>query len=145
MNARSRLLPIVAVALILSGAFAVTGCNLPTAKKLPSKSAELKDGDTFGKIDRLPGGTAVATSVITLLSLGCMNGQVTVTTNLKVIVGKMDCEQQVPQASLEHFYGQSVSIAYTGGRLRIDSVSAGTIDLPVKDATVVDNTAHAAP
>ena len=145
MKARSKLLPFVAIALIFSGAFAAAGCSFNTAKKVPSKNAELKDGDTFGKIDRLPGGTAVATSVITLLSLGCANGQVTVTTNLKVIVGKMDCEQQIPQASLEHFYGQSVSIAYAGGRLRIDSVSAGTIDLPVKDATVVDNTSHAAP
>jgi hypothetical protein len=145
MNARSKLLPFVAITVIFCGAFAVAGCSFNTAKKPATKNAELKDGDTFGKIDRLPGGTAVATSVITLLSLGCTNGQVTVTTNLKVIMGKMDCEQQIPQASLEHFYGQSVSIAYTGGRLRIDSVSAGTIDLPVKDATVVDNTSHAAP
>ena len=144
MNARPRLLSIAAVALILAGSVASADCSLST-KKTTSKSGELKDGDTFGKIDRLPGGTAVATSVITLLNMSCSNGQVIVTTNLKVIVGKMDCEQQIPQASLQHFYGQSVSIAYTGGRLRIDSVSAGTIDLPVKDATVADNASNVAP
>ena len=139
------LLSISVLALIFGVAIAVAGCSFNTAKKPSSTNAELKDGDTFGKIDRLPGGTAVATNVITLLNMSCTNGQVIVTTNLKVIVGKMDCDQQIPQASLQHFYGQSISIAYAKGRLRIDSVSAGTIDLPVKDATVANNASNATP
>ncbi len=145
MNAPTRLLSITTIALILAGVFASAGCSFNTAEKPVSRNTELKDGETLGKIDRLPGGTAVATNVITLLNMACANGQLIVTTNLKVIVGKMDCEQQIPQASLQHFYGQSVSIAYTGGRLRVDSVSAGTIDLPVKDATIADNASNAAP
>lgn len=143
---RPKLLSLAAVALILTGVIAAEGCSFNTAPKPSSKTGQqLKDGDTFGKIDRLPGGTAVATSVITLLNMSCTNGQVIVTTNLKRISGKMDCEQQIPQASLQRFYGQSVSIAYARGRLRIDSVSAGTLDLPVKDATVTDNESNATP
>jgi hypothetical protein len=68
----------------------------------------------------------------------CANGQLVATTNLKTITAKMDCAQEVPQATLEHFYGQAVSISYAGGRLRIESVSAGTVELTVRDAASAD-------
>ena len=92
----------------------------------------------MGKVDRSPGGTAVGSQVITLLNVICSNGHLVVTTNLKNIAATMDCAQQAPQASLDRFYGQAVSIAYANGRLRIENVSAGTLDLAVKDATVTD-------
>ena len=97
----------------------------------------------MGKIERLPGGTAVVSDVITLLNITCSNGVLIVSTNLKGILGKMDCAQQIPQSTLDRFFGQAVSVSYANGRLRIDSASAGTIDLPVKDATVTD--VHATP
>jgi hypothetical protein len=86
----------------------------------------------------LPGGTAVVSQVITLLNVTCSNGRLVVTTNLKSIGATMDCAQQVPQATLDRYYGQAVGISYANGRLRIESVSAGTLDLPAKEATVAD-------
>jgi hypothetical protein len=130
----ARMMVVTAFAAILLGA----GCSFNTASKGPTGEQPLKDGQTLGKIDRLPGGTAVASSVVTLLGLSCVNGKLLVRTNLQSIAGKMDCAQQIPQATLDKFYGQSVSIVYANGRLRIDSVSAGTIDLPVQDATVTE-------
>lgn len=128
-----------ALAVVLVGACLAAACSFNTADK-PNDAAghTLADGETLGKIDRLPGGTAVVTSVITLLDLTCADGQVIVKTNLTSIVGKMDCQQAVPQSTLERFYGQSVSITYAGGRLKIESVSAGSLDLPVEDATSRD-------
>ena len=124
------------VGIVLLTAFAMVGCSFNTAKKKSTSAEPFKDGEMLGKIDRLPGGTAVASSVITLLTVSCLNGDAIVKTNLQLIVGKMDCAQLIPQATLERFYGQAVSIGYAAGRLRIDSISAGTIDLPVKDATI---------
>lgn len=130
-----------ALAAILAGAVAITvsGCSFSTPpKKTPAtRPHPLVEGETIGKIVHLPGGTAVASSVITLLGVTCTNGQVVVTTNNQTIRGKMDCAQIVPQATLERFYGQVVGISYARGRLRIESPSAGTIDLPVTEAASV--------
>lgn len=130
-------------ALILVTALAAAACSFNTASKKPSGARPFAEGETMGKIDRLPGGTAVASDVVTLLNVTCSNGQLIVTTNLKSIAAKMDCAQQVPQATLDRFYGQPVGISYAGGRLRIESVSAGTLDFPANDATVTD--VHATP
>ena len=136
---RKRTLSAVGVGVILFTVFAMVGCSFNTAKQKKSTGVEpFKDGATLGKIDRLPGGTAVASNVITLLAVSCLNGDVIVKTNLQLIVGKMDCAQLIPQATIERFYGQAVTVGYAAGRLRIDSVSAGTIDLPVKDATIAN-------
>ena len=60
----------------------------------------------MGKIERLPGGTAVVSDVITLLNITCSNGVLIVSTNLKGILGKMDCAQQIPQSTLDRFSGR---------------------------------------
>lgn len=133
-----RVLWAVGVGVILVTAFGAAGCQLNTISKKSTGAEPFKDGETLGKIDRLPGGTAVASSVITLLNASCVKGDLIVKTNLQIITGKMDCAQQIPQATLERFYGQAVTVGYASGRLRIDSISAGTIDLPVKDATVTN-------
>ena len=134
---------IVLVAILIAAV--ATACSSNTAKKnlVAGGAQPLAEGETLGKIEHLPGGTAVASNVITLLNMTCTNGQIVVRTNLKSIVGKMDCAQSVPDATLEHFYGQSVSISYANGRLRVESVSAGSLDLPVREATSRD--AHATP
>lgn len=128
----------IAMVMIAAAVVGAAGCSLNTASKKSTGTAPFKDGETLGKIDRLPGGTAVVTSVITLLTVSCINGDLIVKTNLQLITGKMDCAQQIPQATLERFYGQAVTVGYAKGRLRIDSVSAGTLDLPVKDATITN-------
>ncbi len=134
---RSRAPWIAAAALVVAATVAASACS-NTASKKTSDTHPFAQDETLGKIDRLPGGTAVVSSLITLLDVTCANGQLIVKTNLKSIVGKMDCAQQIPQTTLDRFFGQAVSIAYADGRLRIDSVAAGTLDLPVKDATVTD-------
>ncbi len=134
---------VLVVMCVLIGTLSLPACNLNTDEKKPSGAQPFGDGETIGKIERLPGGTAVASEVITLLGLSCTDGQIIVITNLQRIVGKMDCAQQIPQSTLERFYGQSVTVGYAGSRLRIDSVSAGTIDLPVTDATITST--HATP
>lgn len=130
-------------ALIVATALAAAACSFNTASKKPTGTRPFADGETMGKIDRLPGGTAVASNVVTLLNVTSADGQLVVATNLTSIAAKMDCAQQVPQATLDRFYGQPVGIAYAGGRLRIESVSAGTLDFPANEATVTD--VHAAP
>jgi hypothetical protein len=124
--------------LVLATTLAATSCKFSTTSKKATNAQPLADGQTIGKIERLPGGTAVASEVITLLNLSCVGGQLIVRTNLQNIVGKMDCAQQVPQATLDRFYGQSVTVSYAGSRLRIDSVSAGTIELSVTGATITE-------
>lgn len=130
-------------ALILATALAVAACSFNTASNKPGGARPFAEGETMGKIERLPGGTAVASQVITLLNVICSDGHLVVTTNLKSIAAKMDCAQQAPQSTLDRFYGQAVGISYAKGRLRIESVSAGTLDLPAKEATVTD--VHATP
>jgi hypothetical protein len=127
-----------AVMLVLAGVLAASACGSSTGSKKVRNAEPFPEGETLGKIERLPGGTAVVSSALTLVSVACANGQLTVTTNLQSIVGQMDCAQQIPQETLARFYGQSVSISYANARLRIDSVSAGTIDLPVNGATITD-------
>lgn len=128
---------------VLTGVLVSAACSFSTSEKKPSGAQPFADGATIGKIERLPGGTAVASEVITLLGVSCTDGQIIVITNLQRIAGKMDCAQQIPQSTLERFYGQSVTVAYASSRLRIDSVSAGTLDLPVTDATITNT--HATP
>ena len=112
-------------------------CSFSTSEEKPSGAKPFGDGETIGKIERLPGGTAVASEVITLLGVSCTDGQIIVITNLQRIVGKMDCAQQIPAvdagALLRAVRDRRVR---EFGRLRIDSVSAGTLDLPVTDATI---------
>ncbi len=131
------------VLVVLIGVLLAAACSFSTSEKKPSGAQPFGDGETIGKIERLPGGTAVASEVITLLGVSCTDGQIIVITNLQRIVGKMDCAQQIPQSTLERFYGQSVTVGYASSRLRIDSVSAGTLDLPVTDATITST--HATP
>ncbi len=127
-----------AVMLVLAGVLAASACGSGTGSKKARNAEPFPEGETLGKIERLPGGTAVVSNALTLVNVACANGQLTVTTNLQSIVGTMDCAQQIPQETLGRFYGQSVSISYANARLRIDSVSAGTLDLPVKGATITD-------
>ena len=128
----------VGVVVVVAAVITVAGCSFNSTSKKSSGPEPFKDGETLGKIDRLPGGTAVVSSVITLLKVSCVNGDLIVTTNLHLITGKMDCAQQIPQATLEQFYGQAVMVGYAKDRLRIESISAGTIDLPVKNATITN-------
>ena len=123
-------------ALALATMLSADSCQLHTTSKKANDAQPLTDGQTIGKIDRLPGGTAVASEVVTLLNVACVDGELIVRTNLQSISGKMDCAQQIPQAALERFYGQSVTVSYANSRLRIDSVSAGTIELSVTGATI---------
>lgn len=134
---------VIRVGLILGIALAVAGCSFNTAKKKSTDAAPFKEGETLGKIERLPGGTAIASNVITLLNVSCVKGDLIVRTNMQIITGKMDCAQEIPQAALERFYGQAVTVGFASNRLRIDSISAGTIDLPVTSAMVTN--LHASP
>jgi hypothetical protein len=127
-----------AVMLVLAGVLVASACGSGTASNKGRQAEPFPEGETLGKIERLPGGTAVVSSALTLVTVACTNGHLTVTTNLQSIVGTMDCAQQIPHETLGRFYGQSVSISYANARLRIDSVSAGTIDLPVNGATITD-------
>jgi hypothetical protein len=117
-----------------------TACSFNTATNKPAGGGAhpLAEGETIGTSEHSTGGTAVASSVITLLTMTCTNGQLVVRTNLRTITGNMDCAQEVPQATLERFYGQAVGISYAGGRLRIESASVGRIDLAVRDAASAD-------
>ena len=129
--------------MIIAALGAAAASSIGTGSKQGSAARPLTEGETMGKIERLPGGTAVVSQVITLLNMTCSNGQLIVTTNLKSIAARLDCAQQDPQSTLDRFYGQAVGISYAKGRLRIESVSAGTLDLPAKEATVTD--VHATP
>jgi hypothetical protein len=137
--------PAMVAAIVIFAAAMAMACSFNTAKKAPADGGAhpLAEGETIGTSEHVTGGTTVASSVITLLTMTCTNGRLVVDTNLKTITGKMDCAQEVPQATLEHFYGQAVGISYAGGRLRIESASAGTIDLAVRDAASAD--IHATP
>ncbi len=135
---RIPLMRLLVVGVVLLATLAIVGCSFSTAKKKSTGTEPFKDGETLGKIERLPGGTAVASSVITLLNVSCVKGDLIVRTNLQTITGKMDCAQEIPQATLERFYGQAVTVGFASNRLRIDSISAGTIDLPVTSAMVTN-------
>ncbi len=125
-------------ALVVAAALAAA-CTLNTEDKVIDSGARpLADGETIGAVEPPPGGTAVASSVITLGNVTCINGTLVVRTNLKSIIGKMDCEQAAPQAALDRLYGQSVSISYAGGRLRLASVSAASLEFSVQEPTIRD-------
>lgn len=130
----SRCLPLLALGVF--AVFALAACG-GDGKGGASGERALKEGETIGKIDRLPGGTAVISGAPTLLAIDCVDDQLTVRTDVDSIVATMDCRQQVPQQTRDLFIGKPVALAYSRQRLRIDSPAAGTLELPAKDARVV--------
>lgn len=107
---------------------AACGSSSPALKHVVR--TPIADGQSIGKIERSAGGTAVVTSVRSLLSLTCRDGILTLRTNLEILTGKMDCAQMIAQAIADRFLGQAVVATYTGGNLQIENPNAGTIILP---------------
>ena len=129
-------LAVLIVLALGAAAFGPCGGSAPS-KKTPA-THPLAEGATIGKIERSAGGTAVVVNVHTLLTLSCINGQLVVRTNLETLAGSMDCARMIPQSEVERFLGLPIVITYAGGRLRIESPTAGTLELPATDVSVSD-------
>jgi hypothetical protein len=76
------------------------------------------------------------TGVRTLLAAGCQDGALIVRTNVEKIVAGMDCSKAEPAARYEPFLDQVVAITYTNGRLQFENPTAGTLEIPVRNAKV---------
>jgi len=108
-----------------------TGATSATRSSSPSGG-----GFSIGEIKRLPGGTAVPTDVRTLMSATCADGRLVVRTERESVVGQMDCSQMIPPQVVDRFRGKPVAISYNNQRLRIESVSEGTVELTVMNAAI---------
>jgi hypothetical protein len=96
--------------------------------------AAFEVGETVGRIDRFAGGTAVPSDPRTLVALTCEGGRLRAETDVETVTGEMDCDRMLDAAIIANFVGQPVAIRYAeGGRLIIESLRAGTIELPVSD------------
>lgn len=136
MTARALMLAAVVVV-----ATVVAACSVGTTVNRPSTAQPLAEGQTIGGLDRAPGGTAVLSNVRSLLAASCASDTLLVRTTREVVQAKMDCTRNLPEARYQPFLGQPVVITYAAGRLRLESPTAGVIDLPVSDATVTDTSA----
>ena len=129
---------LAAIAIVCAVALSAFGaCSKSTPARKPSEKTPLADGASIGKIERSAGGTAVVTSVRSLLTLNCAAGQLTLRTNLEAVTGKMDCSRMIGQPILDRFLGLPIAITYSSETLQVESPVAGTIVLPgVKDAAI---------
>lgn len=96
----------------------------------------LTDGESLGSIDRLPGGTAVATETRTLLTLFCEGETVIVRTSAETLTATMPCDRMLPASVLEGFIGTEVAISYDESRLIIATESAGSLELPANEPVI---------
>ena len=123
-----RWLQALAVAMLLLGA----GCSLGRDPEPAAPGNQLADGDTLGKIERLPGGTAVPTDVRTLLDVSCTTDILSLRTNRELVTGEMPCDRLLPESIIQRFLGQPVAVRYDDGRIIVENETAGTMELPVE-------------
>jgi len=131
--ARIALLVLCAVAFIGAGA-----CKIGRDKSNdpPANGDVLESGDSLGEIERLPGGTPVATDVRTLLSADCVDGTLTLRTSQEQITAPMDCGQMFPDTIVVRFIGQPVAIRAENDRLIVENETAGTMNFPAAEPRV---------
>lgn len=124
---------------LLAGAALLTGCALGLDDDDGTPGVrELDEGDQLGSIDRLPGGTAVASNVRTLLTVSCDGDVLNIRTNLESITADMPCDRLFPQTVIDKFIAKPVAISFGGGRLKVESDIEGTLDFPAEDPRVSD-------
>lgn len=130
--------PLTTPLLLATLAFALAGCSFTHDDKndAPPGSTFGDDG-SLGSIERLPGGTPVATNVRTLLGVSCIDDTLQIRTNLEAITATMECERMFPAAVIDNFVSKPVAITYRGERLFIESTDEGSLEFPAKDPTVV--------
>jgi hypothetical protein len=128
----SALAPLLLAALVALAAACTSGRALqPSATGRP-----MTDGESIGEASHLVAGAGTPTGVRTLLSVGCQRGELTVHTNMESIIAGIDCTNDQPAARYQPFLGQIIAITYTGGRLRFENPTAGTLEVPVQQAKV---------
>lgn len=125
------------VAAIFALALLASACSSGDGDSGTPESRSLSEGDTIGRIERLPGGTPVASDVRTLIALSCEAATLLVRTDEETITAPMPCDRLPPPSVVERFAGQPVAIAYAGGRLKIENETAGTLEFPVDGAPQV--------
>lgn len=121
--------------------FGLLGCKIGRDKSddPPSGSGEaLESGESLGEIQRLPGGTPVATDVRTLLAATCADGRLTLRTSLEELTANMDCGQMLPASIVDQFVGQPVVVRADEGRIIVENATAGTMNFPASDARVAE-------
>ncbi len=107
----------------------------------PPNGDAFGDGGSLGSIDRLPGGTPVATNVRTLLGVSCTGETLQIRTNLEAITATMECDRMFPAAVIDNFVSKPVAITYNDERLIVESADEGTLEFPAKDPTVAETNA----
>lgn len=134
---------IVLVSLLLVVMFGLLGCKIGRDKSddaPPGSGEALESGESLGGIERLPGGTPVATDVRTLLAATCADGRLTLRTSLEEVTAKMDCGQMLPPSIVDQFVGQPVVVRADKGRIIVENATAGTMNFPASDARVAEVT-----
>lgn len=135
---KARLAAGLLIALLVALSFA--GCKIgrDTSNDPPADGEVLESGESLGEIERLPGGTPVATDVRTLLSVQCAGGVLTLRTSQEQITSPMDCEQMFPETVVVRFIGQPVVINAQDGRLIVENDVVGTMNYPAAEPRVTE-------
>ena len=124
-----------AICLSVVLALAIAGCGAPkSVQRTPPAVRPLADGAQIGA-GGPTAGTATA-GVRTLLAMVCNDGQLVLRTNREGIVAQMDCGKAVPDATLQRFLGQPVTITYKDQHLKVSNPQAGIIDVAASGATI---------
>lgn len=131
----------IAIAAALTATFAAAACRSGTDAPRPPGATTLEDGGELGSIERLPGGTAVASDVRTLLSASCIDNVLYLRTSAELVTASMPCDRMVPQAIIDKFVSQTIAVRYADARLTMESVTAGTVEFPATDPKVMPNDA----
>lgn len=125
--------------LIATLALALAGCSRGGDKDGDTPNGDaFGDGGSLGKIERLPGGTPVATNVRTLLGVSCTGETLQIRTNLEAITATMPCDRMFPASVIDTFVSKPVAITYKDQRLIIESATEGTLEFPASDPTVAE-------
>lgn len=135
MNRRARPHITLALAAVLALGFA-TACETESKSPRERGASQLEEGGELGEIERRPGGTAVATDVRTLVSVTCTDGTLFLRTSAELVRASMPCDRMPPQSIIDKFVSQTIAVRYADGRLTMDSVTAGTLELPATDPQV---------
>lgn len=121
-----RIVVLAVFAFVMGG----SACHCGSRLKRAIATTPVADGESIGKIERSTTGTAVVTPIRSLLTISCSDGQLTLKANLETLTGGMDCSRMVEESIADRFLGQPVAVTYTGGAVRIENSTAGTITLP---------------
>jgi hypothetical protein len=122
--------------LIVAMLLASTGCKIGREKQAEPTQDRLTEGESLGSIDRLPGGTPVATDVRTLLSAECANERLTLRTNVEQLRASLPCERMLPASIVDQFIGKPVAIRYEDERLKVSNDAVGVMELPSSEPEV---------